>query len=187
MAVERLLPSAWDGPSALEQDARRLELYLTHRAALIDYATRILGERPRAEDLVQDAYFRFVPRRVNESVGPGDQPLPYLYRIVRNLAFDVMRRRRTEQRTDLEPEWWMLPTPALTPEQALIHRETLKRVDAALAEMAPRERLAVEMKRFRGCTLQEIADHFDVSVPTAHRLVRDGLLKIAAAISDAEA
>ncbi|MDE1145816.1 MAG: sigma-70 family RNA polymerase sigma factor [Azospirillaceae bacterium] len=172
---------------ALTGDQGRLDLYLAHRAALIDYATPILGERSRAEDVVQEAFLRFVPRgaAANENGGGKGvaQPLSYLYRIVRNLAFDVVRRRRNEARLNEEAEWWMLPAEARPPERELIHQQNLERVEAVLAALPMQARLAVEMNRFGGYTLHEISARIGVSPPTVHRMVRDGLLKIAMAMA----
>ncbi|GLT01010.1 hypothetical protein GCM10007897_24010 [Sphingobium jiangsuense] len=39
--------------------SNRLHLYLKHREALIDQATKIVGDQARAEDVVQDAWLRF--------------------------------------------------------------------------------------------------------------------------------
>ena len=174
---------------ALTHEQARFELYLTHRSALIDYATPILGERARAEDVVQEAFLRFVPRTTTNDAanenggGPVEQPVSYLYRIVRNLAFDVVRRRRSEAKHVGEPEWWMLPAEIRTPEEDMIHQQSVARVEAVLANMPAQARLAVEMSRFGGYTLQEIAYHLGVSAPTVHRMVRDGLLKLAMAMN----
>src|SRR6266581_8839636 len=80
-----------------------LKLYLTHRSALINYATRIVGSRAWAEDIVQDAYLRIAAMGPNEqSIVASDNqtqithPVAYLYRIVRNLSADWSRRRSTE-------------------------------------------------------------------------------------------
>ncbi|WP_455922725.1 hypothetical protein [Pseudomonas putida] len=57
----------------------KLDLYLTQRKALIDYATAILGCRQQAERLVQEAWLRF-------GAAQGDVRPSGLFRIVRNLA-----------------------------------------------------------------------------------------------------
>ena len=152
---------------------------MTHQGALVDYANGIVGDRARAEDVVQEAFLRFVSVR-NGSEDPLERPPAYLYRIVRNLAFDRMRQRALEQRRQVEePAWWMLPATPRTPEQELLHRQDLDRIADALSDLAPEARLAVEMHRFGGYTLSEIAARLNTSVPTAHRLVRDALMKIA--------
>ncbi|MCG8355683.1 MAG: sigma-70 family RNA polymerase sigma factor [Kiloniellales bacterium] len=159
------------------QDSTAFGLFATHRGALIDYANGIVGDRAQAEDLVQEAFLRFATAKDKPQV---ERPAAYLYRIVRNLAIDWVRQRAREQRRQAEePAWWMLPDVARTPEQELLHRQDLARIAAVLAELSPEARLAVEMHRFGGYTLSEIAARLNVSVPTVHRLVRDALVKIA--------
>jgi RNA polymerase sigma factor (sigma-70 family) len=163
----------------LPRRAHRLNLFLAHRASLVDYATPIVGDRARAEDLVQEAFLRFAPPG-EEPPGEIEQPLAYLYRIVRNLALDWTRRRTMEhRRQQAEPPWWAMPETPRTPEQELAHARDIDLVAAALEELPRDARIAVEMHRFGGHTLGEIADRLGVSVPTAHRLVRDALLRIA--------
>lgn len=72
----------------------KLQLYLSHRAALLDYAAPIVGCRARAEDVVQEAWLRF--SRQDDSADIR-HPASYLYRIVRNLALDQTRRNATEK------------------------------------------------------------------------------------------
>ncbi|MCD6074877.1 MAG: hypothetical protein K0Q70_1760, partial [Rhodospirillales bacterium] len=43
----------------MKSDTAKLTLFLTHRTALIDYAAPIVGDRSRAEDVVQEAFIRF--------------------------------------------------------------------------------------------------------------------------------
>jgi RNA polymerase sigma-70 factor (ECF subfamily) len=117
----------------------------------------------------------------------AERPLAYLYRIVRNLALDFTRRRALERRSaEAEPAWWMTPETPRTPEQQALHREQLGKVEAALSALPPQTRLAVEMHRFDGHSLQEIATRLGVSVPTAHRLVRDALVRIAMRLAPAD-
>lgn len=159
----------------------KLELYFAHRPALVEYAAALLGDRVHAEDLVQEAFLRFVP-----DGRPGDaailNPAAYLYRIVRNLAWDQRRRHGGERLREQEPASWMLPAAAPTPEEEAIHRQTVERVAGVLAGLPDKARIALEMQRFGGHTLAEVAARLGVSVPTAHRLVRDALLRVAAVL-----
>jgi RNA polymerase sigma-70 factor (ECF subfamily) len=165
------------GAAALTHDHGKLALFMAHRADLIDYATSITGgDRARAEDVVQDAFLRFVP--AGQADGTLDQPLGYLYRIVRNLALDWSRRRAVEVRSQDEgAPWWMLPAVPRTPEEEVTHRRTLARIVTVLNRLEPDIRIA----------LGEIAARLGVSVPTAHRMVRGALMQIAAAIGPDDA
>ncbi|MBC8129004.1 MAG: RNA polymerase sigma factor [Rhizobiaceae bacterium] len=153
-------------------------LCLAKRPALVAYATPLLGSREAAEDIVQDAFLKFIPAMARP--GAAQQPLAYLYRIVRNLAFDTLKRRRIEAReAAAEPPHWAFPQDMPTPEQGLLFCDEIRRVREVLDGLPPDVRTAVEMHRFGGHTLEEIAERLGISVATAHRHVRSALVKIA--------
>lgn len=162
------------------QDHDRLKLYLTHRSALVDYATPLTGSRAQAEDIVQEAYFRFVPQRPVDGAGAAsaDNPLAYLYRIVRNLAFDLIRRNGAASRREAHVALLKagLTMPAL--DDAFIHRDELRRAAAALDELPDRTRQAFELHRFHDQTFQQIADRLGISTTSAHRLVREAMMHV---------
>ncbi|MGK6311552.1 sigma-70 family RNA polymerase sigma factor [Neorhizobium sp. DT-125] len=164
----------------LEADNRH-SLYLAHRSALVDYAARILGSREAAEDIVQEAYLRFAPGRTTTE--SARQKVAYLYRIVRNLSFDVLKRRRIEHRGHAEdPPFWTMPQSAETPEQAVMFCDEVRIAASVLASLPNEIQVAVEMYRFGGYTLEGVADHLGISVATAHRHVRTAMVKIATAL-----
>ncbi|MGK9052812.1 sigma-70 family RNA polymerase sigma factor [Neorhizobium sp. CSC1952] len=164
----------------LEADNRH-SLYLAHRSALVDYAARILGSREAAEDIVQEAYLRFAPGRATTE--SARQKVAYLYRIVRNLSFDVLKRRRIEHRGHAEdPPFWTVPQSAETPEQAVMFCDEVRIAAGVLASLPNEVQVAVEMYRFGGHTLEGVADHLGISVATAHRHVRTAMVKIATAL-----
>jgi RNA polymerase sigma factor (sigma-70 family) len=156
-------------------DSLRLDLFLAHRSALIDYAQPIVGCRARAEDVVQEAYLRFAAATDRE---PADdrilQPVGYLYRIVRNLAVDWARHLAQEDRP---PPAVMekVASAAPSPERAALDRDQLRIVVTALAELPPRTRLAFELHRLQGETFHAVARRLGISVGLAHRLVKDAL------------
>ncbi len=153
----------------------KLKVYLEHRAALINYATPITGSRASAEDVVQDAYFRFVP-----SADCPQQPVAYLYRTVRNLALDAVRRLSMEGRYQQEENVpWLAPAPLPQPEHTVLHQDQLQQVAAGLDALPEMARRAVEMRRLEGRSLDEIADILGISAPTAYRLIRDAMVKVA--------
>jgi RNA polymerase sigma factor (sigma-70 family) len=152
----------------------RYRMYLAARKALIDYATPITGSRDDAEDIVQDAFLRFVD--VSDKPAP---PKTYLFRIVRNLSFNKKRRRKLEMID--EPDdipWWAWPQAKPSPEADLLLQQQLAHVARAIEQLPDRERLVMEMYRFQGMTLQDIAEKLAVSVPTAHRLLNAAMNRL---------
>ena len=150
----------------LKQDGRYVAIFTAHRAALVDYATPIVGARARAEDVVQDAYIRFAAAAGRaERI---DNPVSYLYRIVRNLAIDVTRRGVFEQPFPEQETLERIPSPAPGAEETLLYRDELRVLAAALDELPARTRDVFLMHRLEGRTLQEIAGHFGISVVRMH-------------------
>lgn len=166
----------------VKPDDAAVRLFMAYRAALINYATPIVGCRAGAEDVVQEAFLRFAP--FASAAGRVAQPAAYLRRIVRNLAMDWTRRLRTEARhRQGEPEAWMIPPAAPSPERQASDREALRRLARVLAELPVPARRACEMHRLDGLTLEEVAERLGVSVATAHRLVRDALALLASRLA----
>lgn len=107
-----------------------------------------------------------------------DEPLSYLYRIVRNLALDGCRKRAREGRHVVEGAELVAAAVAEdrpSPEAEAAARSELRLVREAMLELPERTRIALEMHRFGGATLHEIADFLGISVGLAHSLVVQGL------------
>jgi RNA polymerase sigma-70 factor (ECF subfamily) len=62
-----------------------------------------------------------------------------------------------------------------SPERSLIDRQNVAIVMQALDELPPRTRAALEMRRFEGLPLAEIAKRLGISITLAHRLVHRAL------------
>lgn len=160
---------------SIGDDNSRFQMYLRVRRALIDYATLIAGSRDDAEDIVQDAFLKFVPVAI-------DKPLPpqaYLFRIVRNLSFNKKRRRKLEvvEEPDDIP-WWGWSQGRPSPEADLLIQQQITHVARAIERLPDRERLVMEMYRFDKMTLQQIAGRLGVSVPTTHRLLLAAMTRL---------
>lgn len=152
-----------------------LNLFMAHRAALIEYASGIVGNRAHAEDLVQEAWLRFDEAADSQLL---KEPLAYLYRIVRNLAVDGRRRLGREHQviaSGLDVIADIAPDDKPSAEAVILYKEEYALVMEAIAGLPERTRIAVEMHRFGGRKLKEIAAHLGISVPLAHVLVSEGI------------
>lgn len=153
-----------------------LSIFMAHRGALVAYAAGIVGSRVLAEDLVQEAWLRFDEAARHRQL---EQPLGYLYRIVRNLALDGRRRMAREGRIMIsgcrDVAVASAADEAPSPETVALHKDDLELVMEAIAELPERTRIALEMHRIGGCKLREIAAFLDISVPLAHLLVSEGV------------
>ncbi len=150
-------------------------LFVEHRGTLVRYATGLVGSRAQAEDLVQEAWLRFEEAARQQILS---EPLHYLFRIVRNLAFDRRRRQNVEGKLfqrNAEQIVAALPDPYPSAEVIATDKENIRRLQEALLDLSPRARAAFEMHRIEGRTLREVASALGISVPLAHVLVMEGL------------
>ena len=163
-----------DDVGTVPQDSN-LDLYLAHRGALVNYAHGIVGDATHAEDVVQEAWLRFGAAAKGR---PLEDPVGYLYRIVRNLAIDSYRRRQREERVvepNAEETARTTSDESPSPEAAVAAKDELRLLSEAMAELPERTRIALEMRRFGGCKLKDIAAHLGISVTLAHELVAEGI------------
>lgn len=164
-----------------ESDDRRGSLYLKYRIALVSYARPFVGSREEAEEVVQEAFEKLLPGGFKGI----DTPIAYLRRTVRNLALNRRRRHRYEyeQATEHAPEW-IQPLTTPSPERSALFNDQI-RIVASVLETFPRQtRAIVEMHRFDGYTLEEIAVRLDLSVTTVHRILTAAMAEMTKLLSD---
>lgn len=152
-----------------------LAIYIEHRDELLAYASRIVRDRSSAEDVVQEAWLRFSERA--HRGGDIAQPANYLYAIVRNLALDWLKRasRNAPQAiSDVALEG--IPSEAPSAEHILYYRDELRVLEELVSELPQRTQIAFRMYRVERRPLKEIAKRLGVSIPRAHKMVKDAVL-----------
>jgi RNA polymerase sigma-70 factor (ECF subfamily) len=136
------------------------QTFSEHRKLLFAIAYRLLGSAADAEDVVQDAWFKWSgAARAHVS-----DPKAYLARIVSNLAMDRLRSTRRQRETYVGP--W-LPEPILTEPDASEDLAVAESVSVAmlvvLETLSPLERAVFVLKEVFDFSYAEIADAVDRS------------------------
>ena len=136
------------------------QTFSEHRKLLFAIAYRLLGSAADAEDVVQDAWFKWSGAdrtRVSD-------PKAYLARIASNLAMDRLRSTRRQRETYVGP--W-LPEPILTETDASEDAAVAESVSVAmlvvLETLSPLERAVFVLKEVFDFSYAEIADAVDRS------------------------
>jgi RNA polymerase sigma-70 factor (ECF subfamily) len=122
-----------------------------YRARLIRRARRLVGAAD-AEDVVQDAFERALRAT---TVRAGSDPLPWLNRITRNVAYDRLRSRA---------HTFLVPIPAVDTESAersVMRRETAAELGGAFLGLPAVQRRTIVLHDVQGYSSAEIAalDH----------------------------
>ena len=149
-------------------DAPFTEIDRRYRSALTAFARRMLaGSGHDADDVVQDAFIRaFRGLRVT------DRPMvlrPWLYMIVRNRALDELR---TPQRGGcFDDEVGLAAVPGADPARRVADREEMRELVAEIARLPERQRMALVLREFDGCSHIETARRLHTTVPATKSLI----------------
>jgi RNA polymerase sigma-70 factor (ECF subfamily) len=153
-------------------------LYDTYAARLLGLAARILGDTGEAEEVLQEV-FLFVWRAAATFDSARGSVLAWLLVATRSRAIDRLRTRRPAARAGLTRVDRVPDSPDprdVEADSATREWETLCR--AAISELPPEQRLALELAYFEGLTHQEISQKTSTPLGTVKTRVRLGLMKL---------
>lgn len=163
-------------------DAGAFGALLERHAPMVRRLTRaVLRHREDADDAAQDAFvavWTSWPR-----FDPALSFAPWLARIAMNTARDIARRRRVRQ-TDSIPGTIATGEPG--PERDTELQLLRQQLDAALALLPERQRLAVVLFDVEGYRHAEIATLLDVPEGTVRYEVFHGRRRLRAALTEAK-
>jgi RNA polymerase sigma-70 factor (ECF subfamily) len=162
-------------------DAAALSLLIErHQGAAYRYCWRIFRNHHAAEDLAQDLFVKLY--RTADRYEPRGHFTTYFYRVLANLCYDALRRRKRRRRvesvqldpvgaegTELEP---------LARDQdldaGLVAEEARDAVHGALGTLPEQVRKAIELREFEGLRYREIANVLELSLNEVKVLLHRG-------------
>jgi len=155
------------------------EIYRRYNGALLGFARRMLKHSGHdAEDIVQDAFIR-----AYRGLRVTDRPMalrPWLYMIVRNRALDELR---SPQRAGAYDDAFALDAvPATDTAQCVQERDEMRQLVAEIARLPERQRLALVMREFDGCSHVETARRLRTTVPATKSLIIRARSNLTAAV-----
>jgi RNA polymerase sigma-70 factor (ECF subfamily) len=145
------------------------KLFEEHSSMLLGFLIKLLGNKPDAEDVVQEAFGRLMKRTWKTRNWKA-----ILYRVATNCAYDTMRQWKSGSTPiDLETLALELPHPDGQPGQELIRAELVAELNWALQQLSFNQRAAV-LLTLDGHTTREIATILKVTPGTVRNLRSDG-------------
>ena len=131
-----------------------------HSRAVFRLAYRMTGNEHDAEDVVQESFLKVYRRldQFEERAHFGS----WLYRIVANCAFDLLRgrpRQGVERSLDGdsgEGPGLTLPSSEPSPDRLVFSAEVKGRVQRALFRLSPMEKSAFVLRHYQGLSVEEI-------------------------------
>jgi RNA polymerase sigma-70 factor (ECF subfamily) len=167
------------------------QLVRMHDQSVLRLALNLLRSEEDARDAYQEAFLK-----AYRNLGAFRFECSFhtwLYRIVTNICLDHLRRRsvRKEDSSVLETgEGTLDMLDALQdtrteadPERELLRRELGGRIEEALSQLGPRERMVFELKHFQGLRLRVIGEMLSTSEETAKNCLYRATQKLRAALA----
>ena len=145
------------------------ERILPHSAKMYGVAFAITGSREDASDAVQTAMLR-IWKSISEGADP-ENPGAYCLTAVRNICLNEILR--TQKLTALGNEE-NLPSANSEAEATL----TLKEVTTRLRSLPEKERMAIELTAYAGCSSEDVANVLSVSPANARQILSRGRRKL---------
>jgi len=157
------------------------DLIEKHQGAVYGTIAKMLGDAVEAQDLAQQVFVRVY--RAAGSYRATAQFKTWMFTIVRNLVFNEHRRRSRALLVSLHPPEndpgysggsASLDLPDLankTPDETLLQREMLRKIDEAILALPEQQRLAIVLRRYDEFSYEQIAEILKTSVPATKSLL----------------
>jgi RNA polymerase sigma-70 factor (ECF subfamily) len=137
-------------------------IFRTHYAPLVGAAQAVLGDRSRAEEVVQDVLLELWRRRASLEIESTLRA--YLHRATRNRALNVVRHEKVTQR--MAPIAADDPTVAPVGIGVVVEGEIDQALHEAIGHLPARCREVFELSRVQGLRYAEIAETLGISIKT---------------------
>ncbi len=151
-------------------------LYQASAVSLIRLAWIMLGDRPSAEDVVQEAFCDLYRRW--DRLAKADSALYYVRSSVLNGCRSVLRRR-VVRRTSVEYE-----LPAISPETAVLNGEERVELIRALGRLPDRQREALVLRFYLDLSDEEISRVMGIRQSTVRSNAHRGLAALARVLKE---
>jgi RNA polymerase sigma-70 factor (ECF subfamily) len=143
-------------------------LLASMRPKLHRYCARMTGSVIDGEDVLQDALIKSV--EAFASAGPISNPEGWLFRIAHNTALDFLRRRSRQEALHSGEEVDMIADPA----DAVVNRQIAGASLRTFMRLPVAQRSSVILMDVLGCSLQEVCDVMDFSLPAVKAALHRG-------------
>lgn len=170
----------WLARVALRDRVAFEQVYRATSGHLLSVAFRILNQRERAEEILQEAFIN-VWHNAGSFNASLASPMTWLINIVRNKAIDMLRSGKSERAStvDLDDEALQVAADeAQQPLQLLDESLNKLRIDGCMAVLSAQQRQALALAYYRGMVHTEIAESIGAPLGTVKAWVRRGLDKL---------
>ncbi len=167
--------------AAGDQTAWR-EIVEVHLSAMRGLVYRMSLHDSAADDVTQEAFLRLW--KIAPRWKPEARIATWLYRVVRNLAIDAIRRRKTSAAEELDDD---IDSGLPTPLEVLSSAQSKVRITDAVRQLPERQRTAIMLVHFGELSGAEAADAMKVTIEALESLLARGRRSLKRMLSEERA
>ncbi len=149
-------------------------LFESEESNLLRFAYSLTGRRAVAEEIVQEIFLQLHARwhEVQE-------PRAWLFRSVRNEAFNYLRKSRRETAGHGEEQVQFMSSDEKTPEQLMAHMETVAELRQLVSELPEKDRKLLQLKYYEGLKYRDISERTGLTISNVGFRLHQVLKKLA--------
>ena len=134
-------------------------LFDSEETPLLRYAFSLVGRRAVAEDIVQEVFLQ-----LHSHWDEVESPKAWLYRAVRNRAYNHVRDNKREVLTDVDCDSQAGASEDESPSASLEHMEAVAAVRQSLEDLDESDRQLVQLKYFKDLKYRDISTETGLSI-----------------------
>jgi RNA polymerase sigma-70 factor (ECF subfamily) len=151
------------------------ELYRDHSSTLVRQLTRRTGCGETAREVAHETFVRLL-RMAPSALAEIEKPEAFIRRVSTNLLRDWGRAKALRDRS--KPMLDLMSDPVLDQVAVLESRDTLRRLELAVAKLKPRTRDIFVAHRIEGMSYAEIAARTGLSIKGVEKQMSKAIAKI---------
>jgi RNA polymerase sigma-70 factor (ECF subfamily) len=153
------------------------DVYDATSRAVFGLVLRVVADRAQAEEVTQEVYVDAWRQAARFDPGRGSV-VAWLCTIAHRKAVDRVRSATSARGRDERHAAAEAAVAVTDISEVVVARDESRRVRAAMADLPPPQRQALELAYFHGHSHREIAERLNIPLGTAKTRIRDALLKL---------
>lgn len=132
---------------------------------LVYYVQRMVGDRDKAKDIIQEAYSRLLYVNKNSNI---DNERAYLYKTSRNIVIDQSRKEKSSSETLYEEEEHSIPQEE-QPQEQVVQSNQYEQMMKIVQSLPPKCQQAFILHVIEGYSRKEISSKMGISIAAVEK------------------